>query len=348
VTTAHIERRKVHGRPKVLFILGNHNHNTMLHAIAREMPDCDCWFTPYYCDDYSFVDVLRRAYVLEFVALGHEFRKRCLAFCEEHSLRVDLGGRQDDYDLVVTCSDLLVPTNVLNKRLIGVQEGMIDPQLFWYRMRKRFEWLPRWAAGTACTGLSGVYDRYCVASEAYREEFMSRGAPGHRLIATGIPNFDNLAGHRKQGHWIEGHVLACTSDGRETFRRDDRQEFIRWAVEIAAGRPLVFKFHPNERMSRAVAEVQRYAPGARWITEGYGEELAANCEVLITEWSTLAFVGLVLGKETYSYRNLDEMRRLLPAQHGNAAANIAEVCREVLAVGPVDLGRRSLRLRSVS
>lgn len=320
-------------KPKVLFILGNHNHNTMLHQIAQELPDCDNWFTPYYCDDWTAVDVLRRVGILEFVALGHEFRRRCLAYCAEHGLRVDLGGKADDYDLVVTCSDLIVPENVRNKRLIGIQEGMIDPQLFWYKVRQRLTFLPRWAAGTACTGLSGYYDRYCLASEGYRDEFIARGAPGHRLVVTGLPNFDNLAQYRKPGHWIEGHVLACTSDGRETLRRDDRRKFIEWCKEIAGDRPLVFKFHPNERFSRSIAEVEKWAPGAKYITEGKGEELAANCEVLITEWSTLAFVGLLRGIDTYSYRDLDEMRKLLPVQHGRGAINIANVCREVLAEG---------------
>jgi hypothetical protein len=327
-------------KPKVLFILGNHNHNTMLHAIAKELPDCDTWFTPYYCDDWTVLDVLRRLRVLEFVALGHEFRQECLAYCNEHGLRVDIGGKRNQYDLVLTCSDLVVPENVLNTRLIGVQEGMIDPQLFWYKVRQRIPWLPRWAAGTACTGLSYVYDRYCLASEGYRDEFVARGAPGHRLAVTGLPNFDNLARHVQPGHWIEGHVLACTSDGRETFRRDDRKKFIEWCVKIANGRPLVFKFHPNEKMERAVAEVRRWAPGARTITEGYGEELAANCEALVTEWSTLAFMGLLLDKETYSYRDLEEMRKLLPLQNGRAAKNIADVCREVLAEGKPAKGLR--------
>jgi hypothetical protein len=207
---------------------------------------------------------------------------------------------------------------------------MVDPPLFWYRMRQRLPWLPRWAAGTACTGLSHAYDRYCLASEGYVDDFVSRGAQRDRLVVTGLPNYDNFARHVKPGHWIEGSVLACTSDGRETLRRDDRKKFIRWALELAAGRPLVFKFHPNERMERAVREVEALAPDARCITSGYGEELAANCAVLITEWSTLAYVGLVLGKPTYSYRDLERHRRMLPLQHGRGAANIADVCREVL------------------
>jgi hypothetical protein len=125
-------------------------------------------------------------------------------------------------------------------------------------------------------------------------------------------------------------VLACTSDGRETFRRDDRKRFIDWALEISGDRPLVFKFHPNERMNRAVDEVRRWAPRARALTSGSGEVLAANCHTLVTEWSTLAYVGLALGKPTYSYRDLEAHRAMLPDQNGRAAKNIAAVCREVM------------------
>jgi len=328
-----VTRLAFHVRPRVLFICGNRNHTTTMHAIARELPDCERWFTPYYCDDGSALDVLRRARLLEFVALGHEFRRRCLQYLQANLLAVDLGGVRGGYDLVVTCSDLIVPSNIAGVPLIGVQEGMIDPKLFWWKVMERFPWLtlPRWAAGTACTGLSGAYEAYCVASEGYRRDFIERGARADKLIVTGLPNFDNFAGYVRPGHWIEGSVLACTSDGRETFRRDDRKRFIEWSLEIAGDRPLVFKFHPNERMRRAVAEVRRWAPRARALTTGSGEELAANCHTLVTEWSTLAYVGLALDKPTYSYRDLAQHRAMMPVQHGRAARTIAEVCRDVLA-----------------
>jgi len=321
-------------RPRILFICGNHNHNTMMHAVACELPECDRWFTPYYCDPGTAVDWMRRMRILEFVALGYEFRSDCLAYLRSHDLQIDVDGQRGGYDLVVTCSDLLVQRNIAPAPLVGVQEGMIDPPLFWWTMMQRFPRLklPRWAAGTACTGLSNAYARYCVASEGYRRDFIARGAHADRLVVTGLPNFDNFASHIRPGHWIAGHVLACTSDGRETFRRDDRKAFIRWAVAIARGRPLVFKLHPNESVRRATAEIRRWAPSAQILTSGSGEELAANCHTLVTEWSTLAYVGLALGKPTYSYRDLERHRTMLPLQHRRGAANIAEVCREVLGI----------------
>ncbi len=59
--------------------------------------------------------------------------------------------------------------------------------------------------------------------------------------------------------------------------------------------------------------------------------MVANCDVLICQYSSLAHVGLALGKEVHSFFDLDELRRLLPLQHGRAASNIADVCRALLA-----------------
>jgi hypothetical protein len=71
-------------------------------------------------------------------------------------------------------------------------------------------------------------------------------------------------------------------------------------------------------------------------TTGSAEEMIANCDVLITRFSSTAFVGLALGKETYSDFDMDELRRLMPVQNGSAAFNIANVCRRLLEVAPLE------------
>ena len=106
---------------------------------------------------------------------------------------------------------------------------------------------------------------------------------------------------------------------------------------------MIFKLHPNEDWQRNTREIHRYAPGAGVYTTGCAEEMVANCSVLIVQYSTLAYVGLVLGKEVHAFTNLDELRRLLPEQGGMAARKIAEVCRGLLieddARRPVDRPR---------
>jgi hypothetical protein len=125
-------------------------------------------------------------------------------------------------------------------------------------------------------------------------------------------------------------VLACTSPLRELFRREDREAFIRKAVKIAGGRQLIFKLHPIENVERATREIRAHAPGAMIFATGSAEEMIANCDALITRFSSTAFVGVALGKETYSDFDIDELRRLMPLQNGSAALNIASVCRGVL------------------
>ena len=262
-----------------------------------------------------------------------------LALPKRHQLRIDHEGRRfgDSYDLVVTCSDVVVPQNAQNhdgsRPLVLVQEGITDPERFWFNARKLLPFIPRWAAGTALTGASNLYDRFCVASEGYRDLFIRKGADPERIVVTGIPNFDDCARYLNNPFPKRGYVLCCTSDARETMKFDNRKRFIRNAVRIAAehGRPLLFKLHPNEERARAIAEIARWAPGAEVHTSGSAEEMVANSDVLICQYSTLAFVGLALGKEVHSYFDLGELRRLLPLQGGGAAARIAGVCRSLLA-----------------
>ncbi len=321
---------------RVLFICGSLNQTTQMHQVARELAEHEHRFTPYYAD--GLLDLARRAGLLETTVLGEKLRARCLAYLAARGLPVDLHGRAGGYDLVVTCSDLVVPRNIRRSRVVLVQEGILDPLGRAFRLCRRLPFLPRWLAGTATTGLSGRYDRFCVASEGYRDLFVQNGAPADRVTATGIPNFDDCRRFRElpipagvELPEAGGFALACTSDARETWKRDDRRWFLRCAVDLAAGRPLVVKLHPNEDAARARREIARWAPGARVVASGSAEALIARCEVLITQYSSTAFVGLALGKEVHSYYSLDELRRLLPLQHGDAAARIAAVCREVLA-----------------
>src|SRR5262249_52533246 len=102
-------------------------------------------------------------------------------------------------------------------------------------------------------------------------------------------------------------------------------------VRIANGRQLIFKLHPNERVARATSEIERHAPGARVYATGSAEEMIANCSVLITRYSSVAYVGLALDKEVHSDFDIEDLRQKLPIQTGRAAEAIADVCRRLMA-----------------
>jgi hypothetical protein len=48
--------------------------------------------------------------------------------------------------------------------------------------------------------------------------------------------------------------------------------------------------------------------------------MIANCDVLITRYSSTVYVGMVLGKEVYSDFEIDELRKLVPLQNGGTSA----------------------------
>ena len=72
-------RRTRHGsaaslRPRVLFIAGSLNQTTQLHAVARELHECEARFTPYYGD--LTVTALRHLGLLEPTIGGNKRRGR--------------------------------------------------------------------------------------------------------------------------------------------------------------------------------------------------------------------------------------------------------------------------------
>jgi hypothetical protein len=161
--------------------------------------------------------------------------------------------------------------------------------------------------------------------------------PG-KIVVTGIPNYDNAAALLKNDFPHRGYVMVATSDIRETMKKEDRPAFIRQCVRIAGGRQLIFKLHPNEEKERAIAEIREWAPSAMIYTEGKTEQMIANCEELITQYSTVVYTGIALGKKVHSFFDVERLKRLAPIQNGGVSAVvIAGVCRRYIEFdGPKD------------
>jgi hypothetical protein len=327
---------------RALFVCGTLHTTSQMHHIARELPEYSHAFSPYWGDTPA-LRVLRRLGALETSILGERAWARCLSYLHARRLPVDIEGREGPYDLVVTTHDAVVQRSILGSKIVLVQEGMTDPLVWTYHVWRAMRGVvPRYVTATAATGLSDAYDRFCVASQGYKDLFVSRGARAEKLVVTGVPNLDDCRRYARNDFPMRGYVLVCTTDTRETMKRDDRAAFIRRAVAIAAGRPLVFKLHPNEDAARSRAEIARWAPTARVFEQGKAEEMVANCDVLVTQWSTLAYVGLALGKEVHSAFDIDELRRLLPVQNCCAARLIADVCRDLVPPGAEDSALRAM------
>jgi hypothetical protein len=240
-------------RKRILFICGSMNQTTQMRQIALRLSEYEQAFSPYYCDGVD--ELFRRLRMMEFTIIGHKLASRCRRYLEEQGLAIDDRGKKGPYDLALTCSDVYLQRNIRNGAIVLVQEGVTDPETFAYRLVTRFRRLPRWLAGTAATGLSDAYRAFCVASEGYREFFIRKGARPEKIAVTGIPNFDDCQRYRANSFPHRNFVLVCTSPLREVFRGEDRVAFIKRAVDIARGRPLIFKLHPNEHVRRATGEI---------------------------------------------------------------------------------------------
>jgi hypothetical protein len=216
-------------------------------------------------------------------------------------------------------------------KTVWVQEGMTDPVTSWGEMTWRLGLPGYFAANTAFNGCSDICDVYCAASEGYREQFSDRGTEVAKIFVTGIPNYDNAAAFLNNDFPYRGYVLVATSDIRETFNKEDRPAFIRECLGIANGRQLIFKIHPNEKKERAIAEIRQWAASALVYTEGKVEHMVANCDELITQYSTVVYIGIALGKKVYSYFDVGRLRKLTPVQNGGiSAVLIADICRRYI------------------
>jgi hypothetical protein len=320
---------------KILYICGSLNQTTQMHQIAQQLSEHEAWYTPYYVD--GLFEWGRKRNLIEYTIGGNKLRKRCLDYLNHHELQVDMDGRSagNDYDLVVLCTDQFYPKNIRDKRVVLVQEGILDPVNLMFYMHRALPWVfPRWFAGTATSGFSKAYDKFCVASAGYKDYFIKYGVPESKIEVTGIPNFDNCDRYNENDFPYRDYVLVCTSDTRETFKLDNRRRFIEKVNRIANGRQIIFKLHPNERIDRAVREIKKWAPGTLVFPDGSAEEMVANSSVLICQYSSLVYIGLALGKEVHSYFDMNKLKRLLPEQNRSAAKNIAQVCRRSLMAHP--------------
>jgi hypothetical protein len=308
---------------KILFICGSLNQTTIMHQIGIKFNEYDCYYTPYYGD--WFLNALAKIGLLDFTILGGNFKKQTLNYLLANHLKIDFGGQQNDYDLVYTCTDMLVPKNIRRKKVILVQEGMTDPENIFYYLVKYLK-IPRYLASTSTTGLSNKYEKFCVASEGYKKLFTKKGIKAEKIEVTGIPNFDNCKSYFKNNFPYRDYVLVATSDARETFKYENRKKFIKKAIEIASGRQIIFKLHPNENYKRAIKEIKSLVPDALIFTDCSINEMIANCSTLITKYSSVVYIGIALGKQVYSDFNLDTLHKISPIQNdGKSAMHIAKV-----------------------
>jgi hypothetical protein len=328
-------------KKKVLLITGSMNQTLQMQQIAEQLPEYDCWFSQIFTDNPLVNFLLERVPLLDGTILGKKHRNIAESYLRSHDLKIDYRGISNEYDLVIYCTDMLIPKRMQKTRLVFVQEGMTDRVTWKSRLVKTLG-LPAWFTGdTSLNGSSNVCDIYCVASPGYKAHFTGNGIDPHKILVTGIPNYDNVRSSLVNDFPHQDYVMVATSDIRETFRWENRKAFIKEAVRIAAGRRLLFKLHPNEKMERAVSEIKNFAPAGTLIYQrGNTLEMIANCIELITQYSTVVYAGIILKKKVHSYFDRDVLQQLKPWQNnGSSAANIAQTCRNFLEYSMISMKR---------
>lgn len=315
----------------ILLICGTLNQTRAMLAIGAQLSEHHCYYTPFYCDGHLLRASQRGQ--LDFTVLAGPLRERSLALMRQHQVPIDERGEGRDYDLVVTCTDLILQQNLAGRRIVLVQEGLTEPEGVLYWLAKHAGW-PRVFANTAAFGLSDGYEAFCVASRGAQAMFRAKGVRDDKMIVTGISNFDHVDTYRDNAFPHRDFVLVCTSNARETFKYDDRERFLRHALRIAAGRDVIFKLHPAELHERAIREIRSLTPQAHILRDGNTEAMIANASAVVAQYSTVAFTAALLGKEVHSYIDPEHLRQVLPIQNGGTSGrNIAEVCRAALAGG---------------
>ncbi|MDR3578029.1 MAG: hypothetical protein P4L50_29540 [Anaerolineaceae bacterium] len=326
---------------KILLICGSLNQTTIMHQISQHLPGYECYFTPFYAD--YFLGWMSQAGLLDFSILGGRHRMLTEDYLRKEHLPLDVAGKKRDYDLIVTATDIIVQQNLLGKRVILVQEGMTEPEDLSYQLVRHLK-LPRFLANTAATGLSNAYDVFCVASPGYRDLFIKKGIRPNKMVVTGIPNFDYASQYLKNNFPHHNFVLAATSSTRETLKFDNRMLFLEKVRTIAAGRPVIFKLHPNENYPRAIDEINQVLPDALVLTDGNVHEMIANCAVLVAQRSSVIYTGIALGKEVHAELETPVLKKLLPVQNGGKSAyRIAQVCSQLVEMSSAELNNYRIK-----
>jgi hypothetical protein len=319
-------------RKKILFITGSMNQTWQMHAISKHLPEYDCWFSQFFTDSPVYNWLIKHTPIARKTIFSGQFKENSERYLRAHNLQIDYQAKKNKYDLVVYCSDLHIPKRLQQNKIVWVQEGMTDKFTLLSRLVRALKISPMFAGGTSLNGSSNICNVYCAGSEGYKQQFIKLGTDANKIIVTGIPNYDDIERFLDNDFPYKDYVLVATTDMRETFRIENRPAFIRKAVKIANGRKLLFKLHPNEKFERAEAEIRKYAPAGTLIYRtGNTNHMIANCSELITQYSTVVYVGLALGKKVHSYFKLDELKRLAPLQNeGASALNIANICKGFL------------------
>jgi hypothetical protein len=104
----------------ILFLTGSINQTTQMHAIASHLTNHHCFFSQFFSDDF-FISKAIELGILDTTIMGKPLRQKAESYLRENQLIEDYQAKNNTYDLVVFCSDMLFPKKFVNTKTIWVQ-----------------------------------------------------------------------------------------------------------------------------------------------------------------------------------------------------------------------------------
>lgn len=322
-------------KKNILCFVGSRNQTSQLHEISKYLEDdYNIYYTQIFGSGF-FYKFLAEAGIFDNTVFGRNssFTLASQEYIRNHNLKYDYRGLSKGikYDMALVSTDLILPKTFKGIKTIWVQEGMIDPlskSSIWVKKMN----LPAFSTGdTSLNGTTNKADIYCSMSNGYKNYFSKYGTDKDKILTTGVPNFDNIKSHNQSKYPESNFVLLASSDIRELGGNDDRIYLLQKTRDIANGKKVIIKPHPNENLERFKSEIFSVIPNAEIITEPILDTLIAHCDTLITQFSSCVYVGLVLGKKVYSYFPIDELESKKPIQNnGKSAEIISTIAREFI------------------
>jgi hypothetical protein len=169
-------------KKKILFITGTMNQTTQMLQIAHELPEYDCWFSQIFADSPLINFVIKYTSLVNTTIISNHYKTQSEDFLREKGYQIDYSAALNQYDLVVYCSDLVIPDRLLRGKTLWVQEGMTDPYSLWSKVVRKLNLPPYLTGNTSLNGSSNVCDIYCAASEGYKDYFTMRGTEGVKFL----------------------------------------------------------------------------------------------------------------------------------------------------------------------
>src|SRR6202012_5055514 len=130
-------------RKKILFITGSINQTSQMHQISHFLPDYDCWFSQVFSETRISKFLEKYTNIIEGTVMSEQCRENSEKYLRERGMQIDYKAARNKYNLVVFCSDMVVPANIRQPKTIWVQEGMIDKLTLVSRIVKALG-LPIW------------------------------------------------------------------------------------------------------------------------------------------------------------------------------------------------------------